>query len=123
MNVLMNPSIAAGATQVMMRRFDMEEFLSIIENHRITKLFTVPPVGLGLSQYPVLASRDLSCLKFAMFGAAPLSSKLQVKISKVLNCPVIQGYGMTELSPVTNIDESWFHWAGLGRYRGENSRY
>ena len=39
-----------------------------------------------------------------MFGAAPLSSKLQVKISEVLNCPVIQGYGMTELSPVTNID-------------------
>ncbi len=104
MNVLMNPCIAAGATQVMMRRFDMEEFLSIIENHRITKLFTVPPVGLGLSQYPGVASRDLSCLKFAMFGAAPLSSKLQVKISKVLNCPVIQGYGMTELSPVTNID-------------------
>ncbi|GIT09382.1 MAG: hypothetical protein CM1200mP30_30120 [Pseudomonadota bacterium] len=51
-----------------------------------------------------LASRDLSSLKFAMFGAAPLSSKLQVKISEVLNCPVIQGYGMTELSPVTNID-------------------
>lgn len=71
MNVLMNPCIAAGATQVMMRRFDMEEFLSIIENHRITKLFTVPPVGLGLSQYPGVASRDLSCLKFAMFGAAP----------------------------------------------------
>jgi len=104
MNVLMNPCIAAGATQVMMRRFDMEEFLSIIESHRITKLFTVPPVGLGLSQYPGVASRDLSCLKFAMFGAAPLSSKLQVKISEVLNCPVIQGYGMTELSPVTNID-------------------
>ncbi|GIT06826.1 MAG: hypothetical protein CM1200mP30_04560 [Pseudomonadota bacterium] len=101
----MNPCIAAGATQVMMRRFDMEEFLSIIEKHRITKLCTVPP-GRTRSESvsPGFASRDLSSLKFAMFGAAPLSSKLQVKISEVLNCPVIQGYGMTELSPVTNID-------------------
>ena len=104
MNVLMNPCIAAGATQVMMGRFDMEEFLSLIETHRVTKLFTVPPVGLGLSQYPGVASRDLTCLEFAMFGAAPLSGELQVKISEVLDCTVIQGYGMTESSPVTNID-------------------
>ena len=104
MNVLMNPCIAAGATQVMMGRFDMEEFLSLIETHRVTKLFTVPPVGLGLSQYPGVATRDLACLEFAMFGAAPLSAELQVKISEVLNCAVIQGYGMTESSPVTNID-------------------
>ena len=104
MNVLMNPCIAAGATQVMMGRFDMEEFLSLIETHRVTKLFTVPPVGLGLSQYPGVATRDLTCLEFAMFGAAPLSADLQVKISEVLNCAVIQGYGMTQSSPVTNID-------------------
>jgi len=104
MNVLMNPCIAAGATQVMMGRFDMEEFLSLIETHRVTKLFTVPPVGLGLSQYPGVTTRDLTCLEFAMFGAAPLSAELQVKISEVLNCAVIQGYGMTESSPVTNID-------------------
>tara|TARA_A100001037_G_scaffold99169_1_gene90496 strand:- start:1449 stop:2327 length:879 start_codon:yes stop_codon:yes gene_type:complete len=104
MNVLMNPCIAAGATQVMMGRFDMEEFLSLIETHRVSKLFTVPPVGLGLSQYPGVATRDLTCLEFAMFGAAPLSAELQVKISEVLNCAVIQGYGMTESSPVTNID-------------------
>ena len=104
MNVLMNPCIAAGATQVMMGRFDMEEFLSLIETHRVTKLFTVPPVGLGLSQYPGVVSRDLTCLEFAMFGAAPLSGELQVKISEVLDCTVIQGYGMTESSPVTNID-------------------
>ena len=104
MNVLMNPCIAAGATQVMMGRFDMEEFLSLIETHRVTKLFTVPPVGLGLSQYPGVAARDLTCLEFAMFGAAPLSAELQLKISEVLNCAVIQGYGMTESSPVTNID-------------------
>ena len=104
MNVLMNPCIAAGATQVMMGRFDMEEFLSLIETHRVSKLFTVPPVGLGLSQYPGVTTRDLTCLEFAMFGAAPLSAELQVKISEVLNCAVIQGYGMTESSPVTNID-------------------
>ena len=104
MNILMNGCIAVGATQVMMGRFDMEEFLNLIEKHHVTKLFTVPPVGLGLTQYPGVNTHDLSSLELAFFGAAPLSGQLQEKISNVLGCPVIQGYGMTETSPLTNAD-------------------
>jgi len=104
MNILMNGCIAVGATQVMMGRFDMEKFLNLIEKHHVTKLFTVPPVGLGLTQYPRVNTHDLSSLELAFFGAAPLSGELQERISNVLGCPVIQGYGMTETSPLTNAD-------------------
>ena len=104
MNVLMNGCIAVGATQVMMGRFDMVEFLDLIQNNRVNKLFSVPPVGLGLTQFPNLSNWDLSSLELSLFGAAPLSSELQIKISEVLDCSVIQGYGMTETSPLTNAD-------------------
>ena len=104
MNVLMNGAIGAGATQVMMGRFDMELFLGLLSEHRITMLFTVPPVGLGLTQYPGVKEHDHSALRCAFFGAAPLSADLQGRIGEALGAPVMQGYGLTETSPVTNCD-------------------
>ena len=104
MNVLMNGAIGAGATQVMMGRFDMDEFLSLMARHRVTQMFTVPPVGLGLTQYPGVADHDLSALRVGFFGAAPLSADMQSRIQQVMGFPIIQGYGMTETSPVTHAD-------------------
>ncbi len=104
MNVLMNGAIAAGATQVMMGRFDMDEFLDLMSGHGVTVLFTVPPVGLGLTQYPAVRETDLSALRVGFFGAAPLSEDMQQRVQESLGVPIIQGYGMTESSPVTNAD-------------------
>ena len=104
MNVLMNGAIAVGATQVMMGRFDMDEFLGLMSAHRVTAMFTVPPVGLGLTQYPGVADTDLSSLRVGFFGAAPLSGDMQRHIEDALGFPIIQGYGMTESSPVTHAD-------------------
>ncbi len=104
MNVLMNSAIAVGATQVMMGRFDMDEFLELLSGRRVSVLFTVPPVGLGLTQYPAVPNTDLSSLRVGFFGAAPLSEDMQIRIQDALGVPIIQGYGMTEASPVTNAD-------------------
>lgn len=104
MNVLMNQAVAVGATLVMMGRFQMDRFLTLISTHSVTALFTVPPVALGLVNFPRLGDYDLSALRFALLGAAPMSADLQRQLQAVLGCPVIQGYGMTELSPVSHID-------------------
>ena len=104
MTILMAQAIAVGATQVMMGRFNMETFLSLISEHRVTGLYAVPPVGLNLIQYPNLSNYDLSSLRWIVFGAAPMSTDTQKRISKVLNVPVAQAYGLTETSPLTNHD-------------------
>ncbi len=104
LNVLMGPAIAAGATQVMMGRFDIETLPSIIERERITVFCTVPPVILGLTAYPGLSQRDLSSLRLAFVAAAPSSADLQDRGQNALGCPLIQGYGMTELSPISHLD-------------------
>ena len=104
MNVHMNPCIALGATQVMMGRFDMESFLTLLSEHKVTAMYTVPPVGLGLSQYPGVANYDLGSLRFGVFGAAPMSADLQNRIENALGIPIIQAYGLTETSPLANVD-------------------
>ena len=104
MTVLQLNSIAAGATQVLMGRFDMREMLSLIAEHRVTALYTAPPVCLGLSLTPLLDEYDVGSLRFLLSGAAPLSGELQTRLAERLGCDVIQGYGLTETSPVTNTD-------------------
>ena len=77
LNVLMGPGLAAGATLVMMGRFEMELLLDLLEKERITVFCTVPPVVLGLTAYPELAKRDLSSIRIAFVAAAPSSADLQ----------------------------------------------
>ena len=114
MQTLMNAAVLAGATQVMMGRFDMDLLLGLMSRHGVTQLYTVPPVALGLTLFPGVSGYDLSALKIGFLGAAPCSAELQLKMAEVVGAPVIQGYGMTELSPVTNVDFSEPHLATPG---------
>ena len=104
MQVLMNAVIATGGTQVVMGRFDMEEMLRLLADHRVTHLYTVPPVGIGLSLLTDIEGYDLSAMEAACLAAAPASEELQLRIQNVVGFPVFQAYGMTELSPVSNVD-------------------
>ncbi len=114
MQTLMNAALFSGARQVMMGRFDMDLLLGLISRHGVTQLYTVPPVALGLTLYPGVSDYDLSALKIGFLGAAPCSAELQAKMGEAIGAPVIQGYGMTELSPVTNVDFAEPHLATPG---------
>ncbi len=102
MSVVMNGVLRGGATAVLMPRFDLEQFLGLIEEHRITKAHLVPPIILALAKSPAVEGRDLSSLAFVNSGAAPLSAELAAAAAERIGCPVVQGYGMTETSPVTH---------------------
>lgn len=104
MQVLMNAVIASGGTQVMMGRFDMEEMLRLLSTHKVTHLYTVPPVGIGLSLLNDIEGYDLSSMQAACLAAAPASEELQLRVQDVVGFPIFQAYGMTELSPVSNLD-------------------
>lgn len=103
MTVIMNLALRNGATIVTMPRFDLEEFLRLMQDHRVTKAFLVPPIILALAKHPVVDKYDLSALDYIMSGAAPLGPDLAAACSDRLGCRVIQGYGLTETSPVTHV--------------------
>ncbi|MEZ5167270.1 MAG: AMP-binding protein [Acidimicrobiales bacterium] len=102
MQVLMNGLIANGVTVVTMPRFDMEAALSLVQSHSITRFFAVPPMVLGLAKLPIVADYDLSSLTPVFSGAAPLGAELAAEAAARVGCDVVQGYGMTELSPVSH---------------------
>jgi acyl-CoA synthetase (AMP-forming)/AMP-acid ligase II len=102
MTVIMNQALRTGATVVTMPRFELEAFLDLLERHRVTKLHLVPPIILALAKHPSVEGRDLSALTWINSGAAPLSAELADACAERLGCAVVQGYGLTETSPVTH---------------------
>jgi 4-coumarate--CoA ligase len=106
MQVLMNMGLACGATIVTMPRFDLEQFLSLHQEHGLTRAFVAPPMVVALAKHPLVDQFDLSALKMVFSGAAPLSAELALECGARLDCEVVQGYGMTELSPVTHATPS-----------------
>lgn len=80
-----------------MRRFVFEDFLKYIQRFRITTLWLVPPILVMMAKRPEMARYDISSVKHALSGAAPLSSDLQNEImSRFGPLIVCQAWGMTE---------------------------
>lgn len=102
MQVLMNGLICNGVTTVTMPRFDMIEALQAVQELGVTRFFAVPPIVLGLATAPIVDDYDTSSVRQVFSGAAPLGAELAAKASKRLGCEVVQGFGMTELSPVSH---------------------
>jgi acyl-CoA synthetase (AMP-forming)/AMP-acid ligase II len=94
--VLLNSSLAVGATVVSLPRFDLESFLQAIQDHRATGTVIVPPIALALARHPVVDRYDLSSLRFVGCGAAPLGAEIERECAERLGCLFHQGYGMTE---------------------------
>lgn len=102
MQVLMNNVIYRGGTVVTMPRFDLAEFLRLLQDQAVTIAYLVPPIVLALAKHPMVDDYDLSSLRLIFSGAAPLSGELVAETRQRLGVAVVQGYGMTELSPVTH---------------------
>ena len=103
MQVLMNMVLEHGATLVTMPRFDLEQFLSLVREHAVTRAYVVPPIVLALAKHPLVDQYDLSSLRQVISGAAPLGADLAAAATERVGTEVVQGYGLTETSPVTNF--------------------
>ncbi|NRB01079.1 MAG: AMP-binding protein, partial [Rhodobacteraceae bacterium] len=101
--VLMNVYIANGGGLVTMPRFDLELFLKLNAEHGCRHMWCVPPVAIAMAKHPLVDQFDLSAVEIFCSAAAPLGAELGEAVSQRLNCTAIQGYGMTELSPITHL--------------------
>ena len=104
MVLILNLAIYRGVTLVTMPRFDLEQFLQIVEKYKITCLNLVPPLVLALSKHPLVDNYDVSSIRLISSGAAPLGQELEQACADRLNCQIYQGYGLTEVAGASHVN-------------------
>ena len=104
MTVLLNVALRTRAQLVTLPRFDLAQYLGVIQEHRATFLFVAPPIALALAKHPLVDSYDVSSVRAVLSGAAPFDEQLAAAVVDRLgdDVRVLQGYGMTEMSPVSH---------------------
>jgi acyl-CoA synthetase (AMP-forming)/AMP-acid ligase II len=103
LTVIVLMGIWAGATIVVMPKFELEPYLELVARHHATILHVVPPVVVAFAKHPAVAGRDFSSIRALFSGAAPLGADVTEQCTRRLGCVLQQGYGMTEASPATHV--------------------
>lgn len=102
MTVLLNLALKQRATLVTMPKFDLVQFLETIQNFGCTYLYIAPPIAVALAKHPIVDQYDISTVRTVFSGAAPLDGETADIAGRRIKARVLQGYGMSELSPVSH---------------------
>ncbi|KAJ2861272.1 hypothetical protein GGH94_005006 [Coemansia aciculifera] len=95
-------SIAKGHHQIVMAKFDLEQFCILAERHKVVAAQLVPPIIIQLAKNPIVDKYDLSNLMYIGSAAAPLSRETQAEARARLGCCIMQAYGLSETSPASH---------------------
>jgi long-chain acyl-CoA synthetase len=104
MTTSMNAAVCLAGTMVLSPGFDPKVILDIIEKHKVTIFWGVPTMYALLLANSELNKRNLSSLNFCISGAAPLNAKVQRRFMKATGRVLVEGYGLSECSPVTHCN-------------------
>jgi long-chain acyl-CoA synthetase len=107
MTTIMNLAIVQAYKMILLPKFDAETTLKTIEKLRPTLFPGAPTMYIALLNHPNLSRYDLSSIKVCISGSAPLPVEVQEKFEKVTGGKLIEGYGLTEASPVTHSNFVW----------------
>ncbi|MCL6617805.1 MAG: AMP-binding protein, partial [Anoxybacillus ayderensis] len=107
MTAVMNLSIMEGYKMILLPKFDVETTLKTIEKQRPTLFPGAPTIYIALLNHPSLKKYDLSSIKICISGSAPLPVEVQEQFETVTGGKIIEGYGLTEASPVTHSNFIW----------------
>jgi long-chain acyl-CoA synthetase len=104
LTVCLNWTISQAAMVILLPRFEIQEFLHILKKQRPTILPGVPTLFVALINHPDLPKIDLSSLWACVSGSAPLPLEVREKFESISSCRILEGYGLTEASPVTHFN-------------------
>jgi long-chain acyl-CoA synthetase len=105
MTVTMNYAIYSGATMVLLPDpRDVGKIIDTIEKHGVTFLPGVPAMFNAINSFEGIGGRDLSSVKLCISGSAPLPRDVQERFEKLSGGIIIEGFGLTETSPVTHAN-------------------
>jgi acyl-CoA synthetase (AMP-forming)/AMP-acid ligase II len=99
----LNISLHAGASHILLPRYDLQTLLRLLQDYRATRIGLVPPVVLELARHPMVDQYDLSRLERIYWGAAPMDETVARACRERLGVHVKQAYGMTETTGAIHL--------------------
>lgn len=105
--VNMLTTIGIGASFVMMDIFHMDSIFKAIEKEKVTYIAAVPRLFLGMFFHEKAADYDVSSLKFCITGGSTMPPELIPKFEKKFGTKLVEGYGLTEASPVCSVNRTY----------------
>ncbi len=105
-NIMALTLFRVGATLIMLPQFAPKTILSLIEKCQATILPLVPTIYSFLIDLYAKGNYDISNLRLCISGGASLPETLLHRVEDVLGVTVIEGYGLTETSPVLSVNSA-----------------
>ncbi|MDW4527598.1 AMP-binding protein [Rossellomorea marisflavi] len=107
MTAVMVLSIMKGYTLILLPKFDATTTLKTIQKQKPTLFPGAPTIYIGLLNHPDLKKYDLSSIDSCISGSASLPVEVQQQFEAITGGKLVEGYGLTESSPVTHSNFLW----------------
>jgi long-chain acyl-CoA synthetase len=107
MTACMNLSIMCAYEMIIIPRFDPSLMLEAIKKYRPTLFPGAPTMYIALLNHPDLSKYDISCIHSCLSGSSALPVEVQEQFEKVTGGKLVEGYGLSEASPVTHSNFLW----------------
>jgi long-chain acyl-CoA synthetase len=104
MTTVMNYGIAGGMEIILLPKFELVQALKLIGKLRPTMMPGVPTLFSAMLRHPHIANFDLSSLDYCISGGAALPIEVKRGFEAVSGCGVVEGYGLSETSPVVSCN-------------------
>lgn len=104
LTVCLNWPLSQAAAILVLPKFDLKIFLTMLRKHRPTVLPGVPTLFVALINHPGLAAIDFSQMWACISGSAPLPQEVRDRFEGLTGCRIMEGYGLTEAGPVTHLN-------------------
>jgi long-chain acyl-CoA synthetase len=104
MATVMNLAVHTGSAMLLHPKFDMKAILADIGSKRPTLMPGVPTMFAAMNNYKDIGKYDLTSLKMCFSGGGPLPAEVKQGFEKRTGCKLIEGYGLTESSPVASAN-------------------
>ena len=100
----LNSIVSVGATLTLMPRFDAARALEILARDRVTVMEGVPTMYVGMLNQLGNSDADLPHLRVCLSGGSPFPIHVMARLERALDCPILEGYGLSETSPAASFN-------------------
>ena len=104
--------VAFGATTVMLPKFSVQGLLGMVKEHEVDIILTIPSMWTVLVRSGALVRGEFPSLQICISGGEPLPAETASGFQRMMEMPLLEGYGMTETSPVICLSHPGRHRSG-----------